>query len=92
MRDLTGGSGWTANRDAPVPDDVVRLLATVPEWFGRPESNAEYVEAAGTMETWTVRGEGDAVVGVTLVRRHFPCTAEIFFTAVDARPRPTVDG
>lgn len=43
---------WQARREAPVPGDVERLLASVPEWFGRPESNTEYVEAARTKETW----------------------------------------
>lgn len=74
---------WVATRDAPVPDDVARLLGTVPEWFGRPESNAEYVEAARTKETWTVRGTDGSVVGVTLVDRHFPHVAEIHLTVVD---------
>ncbi|WP_259365284.1 hypothetical protein [Flaviflexus equikiangi] len=38
-----------------MPDDVVRLLATVPEWFGQWEFNADYVEAARSKEAWTVR-------------------------------------
>ncbi len=32
---------WKAELDTQVPDDVARLLATVPEWFGRPEANAD---------------------------------------------------
>lgn len=43
-----------AHRDDPVADDVARLLVTVPERFGRPESNAEYVESARTKERGTV--------------------------------------
>ena len=74
---------WTARRDAPVPDDVARLLATVPEWFGQPESNAEYTEAARSKETWTVRDRDGAVVGVTLVDRHFAHIAEVHLTVVD---------
>ncbi|WP_152349182.1 GNAT family N-acetyltransferase [Brevibacterium sp. CFH 10365] len=76
-------SGWTTNRDDAVPEDVERLLATVPEWFGRPESNAEYIDDARTMETWTVRDDSGRVVGVTLVTHHFPQTSEIHFTVVD---------
>lgn len=75
-------SEWSASLDSPVPDDVARLLETVPEWFGIPESNAEYIEAARTKETWTVRDEDDRVVGVTLVDRHFPWVAEIHLTVV----------
>ncbi len=74
---------WTCRRENPVPDDVARLLASVPEWFGLPEANAEYVEAARTLETWVVRDEADAVVGVTLMARHFPETAEVHLTVVD---------
>lgn len=74
---------WAAHRDEAVPEDVERLLATVPEWFGRPESNAEYIDDARTMETWTVRDDDDRVVGVTLVTHHFPQTSEIHFTVVD---------
>jgi len=69
--------------DRPFPDDVARLLATVPEWFGRPEANAEYVEAARVKETWTVRDAHDRVVGITLIDRHFPHVAEIYLTVVD---------
>ncbi|MGV8884565.1 MAG: GNAT family N-acetyltransferase [Microbacteriaceae bacterium] len=74
---------WSAAIDQPVPDDVARLIETVPEWFGQPESNAEYVESARSMETWTVRASTGEVVGVTLVERHYPHVAEIHFTVVD---------
>ncbi len=74
---------WIAAPDRPVPDDVARLLGTVPEWFGQPESNAEYVEAARSKETWTVRDAGGRIVGVTLVDRHFPHVAEVHLTVVD---------
>ena len=59
---------WIAARDEPAPD-VARLLAAVPEWFGQPDSNAEYIEAARTKETWTVRDADGTVVGVTLIER-----------------------
>ncbi|MCQ1955182.1 GNAT family N-acetyltransferase [Arthrobacter sp. zg-Y826] len=55
----------------------------MPEWFGQPDSNAEYIDAARTKETWTVRDAGGSVVGVTLVDRHFPHVAEIHLTVVD---------
>ncbi len=74
---------WLAQRDRQVPDDVARLLATVPEWFGQPASNAEYIESAQTKETWTVRDGRGRVIGVTLVDRHFPHVAEVYLTVVD---------
>lgn len=46
---------WAAGLDRQVPKDVARLLTTVPEWFAQPESNEEYIEAARSKETWTVR-------------------------------------
>lgn len=74
---------WVATRDAPVPQDVERLLSTVPEWFGQPEANAEYIEAARTKETWTVRDPDGVVRGVSLVDRHFAHVAEIHLTVVE---------
>ncbi|WP_101570849.1 MULTISPECIES: GNAT family N-acetyltransferase [unclassified Brevibacterium] len=72
-------SRWSAVRDNQVPDDVDRLLLSVPEWFGRPESNAEYVDDARTMETWTVRSDVGEVVGVG--------TAMMRAVAADVRAR-----
>ena len=74
---------WQARRDRQVPDDVARLLASVPEWFGIEEATAEYVQAAREKETWTVRDPDGAVVGVALVDRHFPVVAELHLTVVD---------
>lgn len=74
---------WAAAPDLCVPDVVARLLEALPEWFGIPEATAEYVEAARSMETWTVRDDTEAVVGVMLVERHFPHAAEVHLMAVD---------
>lgn len=74
---------WTCHRDSQVPEAAEQLLATVPEWFGRPESNADYLEAARSKETWTVRDHEGAVVGLTLVDRHFPHVAELHLMVVD---------
>lgn len=74
---------WVATPDTQVRADVARLLATVPEWFGIDDATAEYIEAAESKETWTVRDEDGTVVGVTLVDRHFPHVAEVYLTVVD---------
>lgn len=55
-----------AAKDHPVPGEVARLLATVPQWFGQAESNAKYIQAARSMETWTVRDTRGTVLGVLL--------------------------
>lgn len=74
---------WICRPDSRVPDAARRLLATVPEWFGRPEANAAYIGAAGAKETWTVRDEEGEVIGLTLVDRHFPHVAELHLMVVD---------
>lgn len=76
-------SAWSSVREPQVPEDVARLLGTVPEWFGQPESNAEYIEAALSKETWAVRDAAGQVAGVTLVDRHFPHVVEIHLIVVD---------
>lgn len=73
---------WICQMDEPVPDAAAELLATVPEWFGLPDANADYIEAARTKETWTVRDDSGAVVGLTLVDRHFPHVAELHLMVV----------
>jgi N-acetylglutamate synthase-like GNAT family acetyltransferase len=72
---------WLVCQSDSIPDDVARMLATVPEWFGDPQSNAEYSEDARTKETWTISDNGK-VIGVILLSRHFPQTAEIHFMVV----------
>lgn len=79
----TDPSRWRCTRDVHVPDDVARLLATVPEWFGQPDSNREYIEDSRRLETWTVRDSAGTVVGVTLVNRHFPWEADLHLIVVD---------
>lgn len=74
---------FAATRDQAVPDDVARLLASVPEWFGQPESNAEYIQAARSKETWTVRNAAGTALGVLLVDRHYAHSIEIHLMVVD---------
>jgi GNAT superfamily N-acetyltransferase len=77
--------------DDPVPDDVARILGTLPEWFGLPDATVEYLKAARVMETWTVRlgipAQQGLVVGILLVDRHFPHAAEVHLMAVERRYR-----
>ncbi|GAA1413394.1 N-acetyltransferase [Glutamicibacter uratoxydans] len=73
---------WQANRDRNCPEDAARLLATVPEWFGQPDSNAAYIRDAQTLDTWTVRNERGEVLGLTLVSHHFQHVSEVHLTVV----------
>ena len=63
------------------PDDVRRILDTLPRWFGLPESNDEYVEKASTLTNLVAR-DRDEIVGIGLVIRHNPQAAEIDLIAV----------
>ncbi len=67
----------------PVPDAVGRLLEGLPEWFGLPEANAQYVRDAERMTTLVARDGESTIVGVLLHVRHFPESAEVHLMAVD---------
>ena len=63
------------------PEDVARVLEQVPDWFGIPESNAEYVAKASTL-TNVIARRGGEVVGVCLLLDHNPQSVEIDLLAV----------
>jgi GNAT superfamily N-acetyltransferase len=64
------------------PQSVDRILRSLPAWFGIQEAIRVYVDSAARLPSYlaTVGGE---VVGVALVERHFPDSAEIHLIAVD---------
>lgn len=68
-----------------MPDEVARLLKTVPEWFGDATSNAEYINDARTKETWVVRNNDGTIIAIALITQHFPETMEIHFMVVDRK-------
>ena len=57
------------------------ILATIPEWFGLPVSNAEY-EALAQTGPAIVALDGGEPVGLMLLKRHFETTLEVYFLAV----------
>ena len=63
------------------PPAVAGLLASVPEWFGIPEANAQYVADAGRLPSY-LAVDGDEVVGVALLAEHFPEARELHLLAV----------
>jgi hypothetical protein len=65
------------------PAEVRRILDTIPEWFGQPDSNDEYVEKASLL-TNVVARDGDDVVGICLLLDHNPQSVEIDLIAVPA--------
>ena len=65
------------------PDEVRRILETIPEWFGMAEANDDYV-AKASMLTNVVARDGDEVVGICLLLRHNARSVEIDLLAVPA--------
>jgi GNAT superfamily N-acetyltransferase len=60
-----------------------RLLGLLPSWFGIPQANAAYVEAATRLPGLAARsGTEPEPIGVLLYRRHFPEAAEVHLMAV----------
>ncbi|WP_230010198.1 GNAT family N-acetyltransferase [Microbacterium sp. Bi128] len=68
------------------PASVDRILRSLPGWFGIEEAILNYVDSASRRDSFlaVMRGE---VVGVALVDRHFPESAELALIAVHAGRR-----
>jgi ribosomal protein S18 acetylase RimI-like enzyme len=65
------------------PSAVRRILEALPEWFGDPEAIDEYVaDAANDDFVSMLARESGTTVGVALVRRHFPESAELHLIAI----------
>lgn len=58
------------------------LTARLPEWFGQPSANRRYAGQAERLEGWTARLDAQAV-GLLLLARHSPVSAEIHWLGVD---------
>lgn len=63
------------------PEAVRRILGALPSWFGIPEANEHYARAGAEMPGYLARVD-EEVVGIALVERHFPASAEIHLVAV----------
>lgn len=61
---------------------IERLLAALPDSFGREDANAAYVSAAERLPTY-LAWEDATVVGALLLDTHFPTTSEIHLLVVD---------
>ncbi len=68
------------------PSATGRILRALPSWFGIEEAILGYVDDASVMSGY-LAVEGSETVGVALVHRHFPESAELHLIAVhpDAR-------
>jgi ribosomal protein S18 acetylase RimI-like enzyme len=83
---------WRVTSGRQAPEEVARLLAMLPTWFGIDASNAEYIERAHALPTYLAWPGNDEEpgheeprhpAGVLLAARHFPEAAEVYLLAVD---------
>jgi GNAT superfamily N-acetyltransferase len=63
------------------PSVVRSILDTIPEWFGMPESNDDYVAKADLLRNVVAR-DGDEIVGICLLLEHSSQSVEIDLLAV----------
>lgn len=67
------------------PDAARAILDSLPDWFGIPEANDGYVrDVSDEGLKCLFAHDGERPVGVALVRRHFPESAELHLLAVSA--------
>ena len=59
----------------------MRLTAQLPEWFGQPESNAEYARQAAVLDGFVAEVDQNPC-GLLLLKSASPISAEIFWMAV----------
>ena len=57
------------------------VLSALPEWFGLPESTAEYVRLCGDAPFWAAM-EDNQPAGFIAMKETSPCTAEILVMGV----------
>jgi GNAT superfamily N-acetyltransferase len=55
----------------PAGADCASILAELPEWFGLPDSNAAYADAAEHEPTWVAEDGGEVLGVMTLVDTGF---------------------
>lgn len=70
------------------PQAVRRILQGLPDWFGDPAAVDNYIaDASDDRFTSLLAREGDNTVGVALLDRHFPASAELHLIAVSSPAR-----
>ena len=75
----------------PDPIAVDQVLRSLPAWFGIEDAIVSYVESVSQRDSFLAVVDGK-VIGVALVNRHFPESAELTLIAVHAGHRGTGAG
>lgn len=65
------------------PVATERILRSLPQWFGIEDALNHYVQTASIHDSF-LAVDAEEVVGVALVNRHFPQSAELSLIAVHA--------
>ena len=68
------------------PEAVDHILRSLPDWFGIEEAIQNYVNMATSLDSF-IAMDGDQAIGVALIARHFPESAELALIAVHAEHR-----
>lgn len=67
------------------PEEKLRVsasvLADLPEWFGLPDSTAEYVRNSGRLPFWTAECAGE-ILGFIVLKETAPQTGEIYVMGI----------
>ena len=58
------------------------ILESLPQWFGMPEANAQYIRDIEVLPTFLARGDGGELLGFLTVKQHYPESAEILVMGV----------
>jgi hypothetical protein len=61
-----------------------RLTAQLPDWFGRPDANAEYARQAEILDGYVAEAD-DAPCGLLLLKRSGPISAELYWMGVEPK-------
>jgi GNAT superfamily N-acetyltransferase len=72
LRDVDGGAGTICRA----------ILELLPEWFGIPEANQNYVDTANTHPS-VIASVDDDDVGITTIKHHSQYAAEVYLMAVE---------
>lgn len=91
VQDDRPSPAWRVTSGEQAPEDVNRLLRSLPGWFGIESSIVDYVARAHELPTYLawpaiaarISGPERRPVGVLLAARHFPGSAEIYLMAVE---------
>lgn len=59
-----------------------RLIAQLPNWFGLPDANAQYIAGVADKPAFVLRNAQNQVTGMLALRMPFPNNADIYWLGV----------